>query len=91
MWISFPGQGSLRWELRVSRWATREAPNLCLLLEAQRLSAQKTLLAGMICLLKKESLDMSVSSLGFLHTVCERFGREEKYKSAGCYKDLIAK
>lgn len=42
------------------------------------------------CLLKKESLDMSVSSLGFLHTVCERFGREEKYKSAGCYKDLIA-
>lgn len=49
-------------------------------------------LAGMISVfLKKESLDMSMSSLGFLHTVCERFGREEKYKSVGCYKDLIAK
>ena len=43
------------------------------------------------CLKKTESLDMSVSSLGFFHTVCERFGREEKDKSVGYYKDLIAK
>ena len=43
------------------------------------------------CLKKTESLDMLVSSLGFFHTVCERFGREEKDKSVGYYKDLIAK
>ena len=43
--ISFPDQGS-NTELgaqSLSRWATEEAPNLCLLPEAERPSAQKTL------------------------------------------------
>ena len=43
--VSFPDQGSnpSLGAQSLSRWATEEASNLCLLPEAERLSAQKTL------------------------------------------------